>query len=210
MFEKIGEKPLLRWSYDSAVAAERHLRTKNIQSITRVLGPKDDTKLQMFCESELISAIFPDAPENDLLTRYLKGTLEMGCDALVRITADCWQTHPQMICEVVEMLIKDCDYVSNTMQRTFLEGLDLQACTLKALRWFDEHQSEDREHPFMHFDQNKVIRDGFEKKMKYGHLFNPQAHSVIKTSIDIPQDLEKARKIYDEGQKSRQILDRAQ
>ena len=75
--------------------------------------------------------------------------------------------------------------------RTFPEGLDIQGASLEAFKWFDKHQKEEREHPFVQFDHNKQIRDQFEKEgFKILDLLNPQNISTIKMSIDTEEDLE--------------------
>lgn len=160
-------------------------------------------------------ALFPKAPEDDLLKRFKLAAFEEQATHIVRLTADCWEMPAQLIAEVVK-LIEKRDYVSNTIRRTFPEGFDVQACSYRALEWFDVNQKEEREHPFKMFDLNEYNRVRFEKDgLSYTELLNPQLRFLIKgSSIDTKQDLEDARRWYAETQKaddriSRKSEDRA-
>lgn len=135
----------------------------------------------------------PHCDESDVLTRYLKAAEQYDSSIIVRITADCWFSNAEIIAEVAS-LCSEFDYASNTVARSFIEGLDVQACTKKALKWFDKIQKEQREHPFYFFDRNEVMRELFEKEgFKYTLYMNPRCEWTIKTSIDTKEDLERAR-----------------
>jgi len=204
----IGNKELIRWSYDSCRAAQEVLSKKNLSSQVKILCPNLDTELIQFCETNLLGYAAPLCDEEDLIKRYLLAATESEADAVIRVTADCWQTNPGLVVEIAEMLIKDgADYASNTIHRSFMEGTDIQGCSMKALKWFDENQLERREHPFVEFDENKIIRDRFEKEgMKFAELINPRAEWCIRTSIDTPEDLELARNLYSKYQEKKASL----
>jgi spore coat polysaccharide biosynthesis protein SpsF len=198
IFEKIGDKSILEWVYEAATSAHRKLNAIQLQSVVRVIGPSNDEKLKEFCQTKGIQAEFPFAPEDDLILRYLNAAKMLECNYVVRITSDCWLHNPDLMVEVCQLFSK-ADYISNTIRRTFLEGLDIQACSLKALEWFNQNQKEEREHPFKPFDENKHIRIQFEKAgFKYTELLNPQnAYLIRGSSIDNMDDLVNARKWWD-------------
>lgn len=158
-----------------------------------------DIALKKFCDENLMKSYFPlMVPEDDLIQRYYKACKLGDFTHIVRITSDCWQMQPELIVEITEMMLKEkVDYVSNTISRSFIEGLDLQACSKDALEWFHLNQTEKREHPFVLFDRNEIIRQEFEdSKLKYLELINPKAEWFIRTSIDKPEDLQRANEIY--------------
>jgi spore coat polysaccharide biosynthesis protein SpsF (cytidylyltransferase family) len=197
IYQAIGPKPLLKWVYDACYEAHRKLNAKNISSSAFVLGQEKDEELKKFCEANLLKSIFPKCDPNDLIKRYLEAAKERGCDQIVRITADCWQMNSDLIVEAVETL-REFDYTSNTTMRSFMEGLVIQACSLKALEWFDRNQKESREHPFVEFDQNQLVRNDFTKAgLKYTCIMNPKAEWCMRTSIDTKDDLERANRIYE-------------
>ena len=169
-----------------------------------ILGPSNDRELETYCDTNLMKSYFPPfVKESDLILRYLASAHKFDATHIVRITSDCWQMNPELIAECVQMMLAEkADYICNTCHRSFIEGLDLQACTVRALRWFDKNQTEQREHPFIEFDNNENVRKKFEKDgFKYIELINPKAEWTIRTSIDTKEDIERANKIYERFQK---------
>lgn len=198
IFEKIGTKSVLEWVWSAAYEAHRKLNAQGIESIPCVLGPANDSTLKDFCLKEGLRAHFPLVAEDDLIKRYLTSAYDLECNYIVRITADCWETHPDLIVESVN-LFQRADYISNTIRRTFPEGLDLQASSRRALEWVDTFQKDNREHPFYSLDHNQITRVSFEKSgFKITELLNPQLGFLIKgSSIDVKEDLERAREFYE-------------
>lgn len=193
---------MLQWAYDACRAAQDVLSKKNLSSQVKILAPHDDVALHQFCGEHLLSYLAPFCDEQDVLRRYHLALEEVKADSVIRITADCWQTHPQLVVEVAEMLLKEkADYASNTIHRSFMEGLDVQGCSKRALAWFDQHQQEKREHPFYDFDHNERVREEFDRAgMRYLELVNPHALHLVRTSIDTVENLEFARRLYEQSQ----------
>lgn len=193
IFLHIGEKSILQWVHDACLDAQRILNAKKITSEVVIIGPEGDAELGAYCSKMGMKYYLPHCPENDVLTRYLMAAEKFDGSTIVRITSDCWFSNAEIIAEVAS-LCSQFDYVSNTIHRSFFEGLDVQACSKKALVWFDKNQPEEREHPFKIFDENKVMRDEFEKQgLSYTLYMNPKCEWTIKTSIDTADDLERAR-----------------
>lgn len=202
IYENIGSKPLLKWVYDAAAEAERRLRAHQIEAEAKVLGPQFDVTLTDWVRNNSIVAEFPKVKEDDLIQRYLQAMYAGQYTHVVRITADCPFHEPEMIVELVGLL-RNCDYISNTCVRTWIEGLDLQGASLKGLEWVNENQTEKREHPFFDLDQNEIVRRDFEKRLKIIHLLNPENRWLVKgTSIDTKEDLERARKYVEIKERS--------
>lgn len=210
MLEKIGDRTILQWVYHAAVEAERMLRAKKVTAITWVIGPETDVLLHKYCSENLIKLLQPSCEESDLIARYLMAAKELDATHIVRITSDCWQMNPEIIvCAILMMLTEKVDYVCNTAHRSFIEGLDVQCCSIQALEWFDKTQKTQREHPFIDFDQNQSIRDVFEKRgFDFLEMMNPRAEWLIRSSIDTKEDLERARKIYEEANRQRLVAEK--
>lgn len=193
IFKELNGKPLLLWSYEAA----RDARYKIPEIEVRVLGTKDDSELKAFCDSQKIEALFPDCAENDLYARYELAAKEIGAQAVIRLTADCHLHPPPIIEDAARALLRGVDYISNTIHRTFLEGMDVQGASLRGLQWLSGRE-ENHEHPFYDFDNNLKIREKFEQAgMKYEELINKaMAGLLLGGSIDTLEDLEVWNKRY--------------
>lgn len=77
--------------------------------------------------------------EDDVLSRFVLALDEHPADALVRITADCPFTDPELIDAVVSAwtTTPTLDYVSTVLVRTLPHGLDVELVTAQALRRVD-------------------------------------------------------------------------
>lgn len=65
--------------------------------------------------------------ETDVLARYLGAARQSAADVVVRVTADCPLLDPRVVDAVVEALVPGVDYASNTHDRSFPRGLDVEA-----------------------------------------------------------------------------------
>jgi spore coat polysaccharide biosynthesis protein SpsF len=73
-------------------------------------------------------------PLDDVLKRYIEVLDHNGADSFVRLTADCPLTDPEVIDHAIELFLEsDFDYVSNTLDRTYPRGLDVEVAKSKAL-----------------------------------------------------------------------------
>jgi spore coat polysaccharide biosynthesis protein SpsF len=64
--------------------------------------------------------------EQDVLGRYLGAAREADAAVIVRLTADCPLLDPEVMDRVVGALDPGTDYASNTLQRTYPRGLDIE------------------------------------------------------------------------------------
>jgi spore coat polysaccharide biosynthesis protein SpsF (cytidylyltransferase family) len=199
IFQKIGPKELLVWAYEAAQEAKSILKKQmSIEASVKVIGPENDEELKAFCKSHQFSSVYPKVNQNDLFARY-NAAFQEPHTHLVRLTADCWRLDSWLIAACVDlMLSQNLDYVSNTIFRSFEEGKDVQAASLKGWGWMMQNQKTNREHPFMDFDLNKNVRDEFEKAgLKYSNFLNPRFNFLIHgSSINSPEDLELANEVY--------------
>jgi spore coat polysaccharide biosynthesis protein SpsF len=86
---------------------------------------------------------------NDVFSRFLGASLVYPHDALIRLTGDCPLVMPELIDEMVkEFYSLDVDYLSNTLQPTYPDGLDIEIIkkgALNRLEGFSLNQKE-KEH----------------------------------------------------------------
>jgi len=93
--------------------------------------------------------------ETDVLGRYLGAAAAVDADVIVRVTADCPVIDPEVVDRVVNRFRDgDCDYASNTLERTFPRGLDTEVFSRAALEVAaaEAVDPEEREHvtPFLY------------------------------------------------------------
>jgi spore coat polysaccharide biosynthesis protein SpsF len=88
-------------------------------------------------------------PEHDVLQRFVLALDAYPADIVVRLTADCPLVDVAIVRDAIDLVhAENVDYASNTLVRTFPDGLDVEALTAPALRAAAAHASapEEREH----------------------------------------------------------------
>jgi spore coat polysaccharide biosynthesis protein SpsF (cytidylyltransferase family) len=125
---------------------------------------KEDDKIKTFCNDNNI-AVFRGSSE-DVLKRYadtarmLKEKI-FDLTLIVRITSDCPLIDPEIIDKIIiKMKNGDYDYVSNTLEPTYPDGLDVEVFTLSALLDADLNASlpSEREHVTSYLKTNPRFR----------------------------------------------------
>ncbi len=135
---------------------------------------------------------------NDVLSRYLEVSKLSKADNIVRITGDCPLIDPTIIDKVIEKYFIDkTDYTSNTIHRTFPDGLDVEVFSYDALREADKFSkiSFMREHvtPYIHGKLEKKIPSG---NFKRSQLINSYDYSKHRWTLDQKEDLQFIESIY--------------
>ena len=128
--------------------------------------------------------------ESDVLDRYYTAAREVQADAVVRISADCPLIDPTIIdATVSQHFAGGFDYTSNVQTRSFPDGLDVEICSLSALRraWHEAKTDIDREHV------TPYLRSG---EFHTGHLTGFPDLSHHRWTVDYPDDLAFIRNIY--------------
>lgn len=191
--ELIGDKTMLEHVVETC--KQVNVLNRVNQYTVAVLYPEGD--LKVIDECQRIGVEYWAGDEHDLYKRYLGAMDRFESEAMVRVTADCWMIPKEMIEEAISCLT-EADYAANTIIRSFVEGWDIQAATRKGIEWMSKNQTEEREHIFKTFDENQMVRDEF---VGDGLVFRAIVNSLNpifqKTSIDTKEDLERARKVYE-------------
>lgn len=188
IYEKIGDKSILAHVYDTC------LELINAETAVCILGHEKDEKLEEECAKMGIRiGCVLYGEEGDVLSRYVN--ISKHYDGIIRVTADCWNI-PKEIIEMALQGLENTDYISNCLVRSYPEGWDVQGCTSKALEWIAKN-AEDKEHVFEKFESNSIIRDEFlQDGFTFKYLIDRQNPIFQKNSIDLLEDLERARKQY--------------
>jgi spore coat polysaccharide biosynthesis protein SpsF len=120
--------------------------------IATSLNAQDDPVVEL---AERLRVPVVRGPEEDVLARLALALDSHPGDALVRLTADCPLSDPEVIAAVVnDHLHAGADYTSNTLVRTYPDGLDVEvvATTALAAAAAEAHDRDEREHvtPFLY------------------------------------------------------------
>ena len=74
-----------------------------------------------------LDTLYYRGSEEDVLGRYYEAAVEYGGDIIIRITSDCPVIDPEVVDSLINFYtnnIEKYDYVSNTLKRTYPQGMD--------------------------------------------------------------------------------------
>jgi spore coat polysaccharide biosynthesis protein SpsF len=147
----------------------------------------------------------------DVLDRYHQAAQAAGADVVVRITADCPVVDPELIDDVVRALLEGgydfaCNRLPPPWHRTYPIGLDVEACTFKALEraWKEAREPQHREHAMPYFYEgvqlSAIGRRRSEGVSPRGFRIALLNHTTdfgdYRWTVDTPEDLEFIRRVY--------------
>ena len=133
-------------------------------------------------------------PLDDVLARFIEALDDFPAETVVRLTADCPLISPVVIDLVVnEFHASGADYLSNTLNPTYPDGLDVEVVKASVLREVAEEATDqpEREH---------VTLGIYRKPEKYAvkNFAAPQGlnNSDLRWTVDNPDDFEFVSQIY--------------
>ena len=130
--------------------------------------------------------------EGDVLDRYYNAAVQTNADVVVRITSDCPLIDPVVVDHVIEQFLKnDCDYCSNSLQRTYPRGLDTEVFSFDALSkaWNEAKKNYEREHVTPYIIENP-------DKFKLLNVSNDIDLSHLRWTLDTKEDFEFIDAVY--------------
>uniref|UniRef100_UPI004048C28E cytidylyltransferase domain-containing protein n=1 Tax=Algoriphagus sp. TaxID=1872435 RepID=UPI004048C28E len=98
--------------------------------------------------------------ENDVMNRVIEAAVFADTDILVEITGDCPIIDPQIVEQTIRMFLgNNADYVSNSIIRSYPDGMDTQVFKLKTLQKSESMTNDplDHEHVTLHIYNNPEI-----------------------------------------------------
>tara|TARA_B100001057_G_C22848809_1_gene950123 strand:+ start:2087 stop:2794 length:708 start_codon:yes stop_codon:yes gene_type:complete len=112
------------------------LRLKKAKLVNKIFlcttKRKNDLKFKEVCDTNNIK-IFRGST-NNVLKRFIDCAKENSIETIVRITADCPIIDPKLIDKCIKLhFAKKSDYTSNTLMRSFPDGLDVEIINLGTL-----------------------------------------------------------------------------
>ena len=131
--------------------------------------------------------------ESDVLDRYYKTAKVSNTSIIVRITADDPFKDPEVTDQMISHLLENAelDYVSNTIEPTYPEGIDTEVFRFNALEkaWKEATSQSEREHVTPYIIKNP---DKFNIK----NITHSEDLSKLRWTIDYKEDLDFAREVY--------------
>ena len=173
VLKKVNNKELL------AYECERILKSTKIDKL--IIATSDDISddaIEIFGNKNNIE-VFRGSLD-DVLSRYytcanrFKNKKNIENLNIIRVTGDCPVIDPEIIDKVILSFEKnDCDYASNTLVPTYPDGMDIEVCTFKALKYAYENATykSDREHVTLYIkNSEKLKKFNYESKYDFSHF----------------------------------------
>jgi spore coat polysaccharide biosynthesis protein SpsF len=130
--------------------------------------------------------------EQDVLARYLGAARMARAQAIVRVTSDCPLIDPRVVDAVVEALTPMVDYASNTRDRTYPRGLDVEALHRDTLERIDRCgvSAAAREHVTAFVSE-------YPELFRIAQVRGSIDASDLRWTVDTPEDLAMVRALCD-------------
>ena len=130
---------------------------------------------------------------DDVLDRYYQAARRYNPEIIVRLTGDCPLADPEVIDRGLEFFLNhDFDYVSNSIDRTYPIGLDVEIFRFTCLEQAAEEAvlPSEREHvtPFIHKQTDRF---------KIGQFTDKVDRSQHRWTVDEPEDFEFVKAVYE-------------
>ncbi len=190
ILEKIENKTLIE------ILIDRLKKSKHINKI--VLAIPKNKKNELIKNSLKKDIAIFSGSEFDVLDRYFQAAKKFNAKIIVRICGDCPLIDPKVIDEIINFYQKNnFDYVSNTIEPTYPDGLDVEVLDFDTLRttWKEAKSNIDRENVTQYIIQNKK----FSKK----NITYKKNLSHIRLTIDEKIDLEQIKQVYSKLRKKK-------
>jgi len=130
--------------------------------------------------------------EEDVLDRYYRAAHAHQAEAVVRVTADCPLIEPEIVDRAVRAFLDhQPDYASNTLERTYPRGLDVELVDKDALdrAWHEATLDYQRVHVTPYIYQNPSL-------FRLLSITAEANYSHHRWTVDTLEDLEFTRSVY--------------
>lgn len=186
----INGKPMIQWQI---MRIEMARKVKEIVVATST-DQTDDPLVDFLQDS---GYLVQRGSLDNVLERYLEVIRNFGdYQNILRLTADCPLVMPEIVDEMItEFEESNVDYLSNSLEPTFPDGLDVEIMKSTALEKLAKMRLSDveKEHVTLGFqDKSRDFAIGnFSQDLNFSHY---------RWTVDYEQDLEFVRRIYAEFQ----------
>lgn len=193
--ERLPGKPLLK-VLGRPLLSYMIERLKRVEHpVTLVIATTDSSEpIIQFCKEERLK--YYVGSEQDVLDRYLKAARRFDADVIVRVTGDNPLLDPQVIDEAIRQFLEAypaLDYLSNSLNRTFPRGMDVEIFKRRALETAHEDgfHSEEREHVTPYIWRHPEL-------FQLAQMTYKRDTSQHRWTVDTEQDFELIKRILEE------------
>lgn len=190
---EIGKEPMLWHVYERASHAS--LLDEVVVATSTEAG---DDAIETFCENRGIPYVRGD--EEDVLDRYYQTATEVDADTVVRLTADCPLISPAVVDRVVrEYEASDCEYVTNTIEYTHPDGLDVEVFDIDTLEtaWNEATEPGHREHVTLYVRESDSFGSkNVENVLDLSKYEFVNEKIILRWTVDYPEDMKFVREVY--------------
>jgi spore coat polysaccharide biosynthesis protein SpsF len=185
----ISGKPIL-WHVWNRLTHSKMINDVIIATTTN----SEDDQIENFCVENNIH--FNRGSAEDVLSRYYETAKKFNVDIIIRITSDCPVIDPEILDDMINFFkAENCkyklDYLSNTLERTFPRGLDVEIFSFEALQktFSEAKEIYEREHvtPYIYMHPECFTLKNF---------YNDKDYSFHRWTVDTNDDLELIKEIY--------------
>ena len=171
---------------------ERVQRCKDFNSLVVATSTDSvDTPLAEQCRERSIEVYRGSL--DDVLSRFYYAALEFGAETIVRLTGDCPLVDPLLMSQMIQKFhSSDYDYMSNGLEPTYPDGLDLEVLSFSCLKaaWERASLHSEREHVTSYIYKNSSV-------FSLGSIKGESDLSHLRWTVDYPEDLRLIRAIYE-------------
>ncbi|MBW2733378.1 MAG: glycosyltransferase family protein [Deltaproteobacteria bacterium] len=156
--------------------------------------PEDDVVAQLVERQPSLQ--LTRGSSRDVLGRYAQAAQEHSVDVVVRVTGDCPLIDPETVDRCISEFARyedECDYVSNTLKRTFPRGLDTEVFPKPILLMAEQNArgGSEREHvtPYIWKEPLRFRIRQVKSATDWSHL---------RWTVDTMADFELVARVYEE------------
>ena len=181
----LNDKPMIYWQI------KRILRAKSITKLVVAISehPSDDILANYLDE---IAQEYIRGPLDNVLERFIQANKLYNPQSIVRITGDCPFVMPEIIDSVVSLFNETkSDYVSNVVDLTFPDGLDVEVFKANVLEKLTNY-------PLSSVEKEHVTLGILNRKDDFiiGNYSNSKNLSHYRWTVDTAEDFNFVSKIF--------------
>lgn len=186
---------------DGTTLLEIHLRRilkSKLISKVKVATTTEEGAEYIINVADKVGVEFYQGSVNDVLDRFYQAAKPEEPDYVVRITSDCPLIDPVIIDKVIEACINsDCDYVSNGLEPTYPDGMDVEVFKYSVLEkvWKEADLRSDREHVTPYIWKNSTQKGG--DLFKSMNVSNDVDWSEERITVDTFEDFQVVQKLIE-------------
>jgi glutamate-1-semialdehyde 2,1-aminomutase len=181
----LNDKPMIYWQI------KRILRAKSITKLVVAISehPSDDILANYLDE---IAQEYIRGPLDNVLERFIQANKLYNPQSIVRLTGDCPFVMPEIIDSVVSLFNETkSDYVSNVVDLTFPDGLDVEVFKANVLEKL-------KSYPLTYIEKEHVTLGILNRKDDFiiGNYSNSKNLSHYRWTVDTAEDYNFVSKIF--------------